>query len=135
LPAILTGLPCREIRPAELQELAMMVETPGVAPFREHHQRDIGADARSRSKLASAGRGGTLFVDFHTTKPDLPRGATSTPWWPPQKWKESAAFLLDGHPGVKKRVKTTASPFSFPIATKVFSPLYAGFHRGYGFQS
>jgi len=45
LAPILTGLLCREIKPAELQKLAMMAEPPEITPFRKDRQRDDGADA------------------------------------------------------------------------------------------
>ncbi|MEX0827952.1 MAG: DEAD/DEAH box helicase family protein [Haliea sp.] len=55
----------------------------------------------------AAGRGSTLFVDFHTTKPIYPvtRCHLNVMVADTQKWEQSAAFLLDSHPGVKSWVK------------------------------
>jgi len=55
----------------------------------------------------ASGRGSTLYVDFHTTKPIYP--ATNCHLnamvADTKKWEQSAAFLLDSHPGVRKWVK------------------------------
>lgn len=55
----------------------------------------------------AAGRGSTLFVDFHTTKPIYPANKChlNAMVADTKKWEQSAAFLLDSHPGVKKWAK------------------------------
>ena len=55
----------------------------------------------------AAGRGSTLFVDFHTTKRIYPvtRCHLNAMVADTQKWEQSAAFLLDSHAGVKSWVK------------------------------
>lgn len=55
----------------------------------------------------AAGRGSTLYVDFHTTKPIYPvsRCHLNAMVADTQKWEQSAAFLLDSHPGVTRWVK------------------------------
>ena len=55
----------------------------------------------------AAGRGSTLYVDFHTTKPIYPAGRChlNAMVADTKKWEQSAAFLLDTHPGVTKWVK------------------------------
>lgn len=55
----------------------------------------------------AAGRGSTLYVDFHTTKPIYPvtRSHLNAMVADTQKWEQSAAFILDTHPGVKRWVK------------------------------
>jgi type III restriction enzyme len=55
----------------------------------------------------AAGRGNTLFVDFHTTKPIYPvsKCHLNAMVADTKKWEQSAAFLLDSHPGVTKWVK------------------------------
>lgn len=64
----------------------------------------------------AAGRGSTLFVDFHTTKPIYPatRSHLNAMVADTQKWEQSAAFLLDSHPGVKKWVKNDRLGFFIP---------------------
>jgi type III restriction enzyme len=64
----------------------------------------------------AAGRGSTLYVDFHTTKPiqaanhcHLNAMVADT-----QKWEQTAALLLDTHPGVKKWVKNERLGFFIP---------------------
>uniref|UniRef100_A0A1W6STP2 Hydrolase n=2 Tax=Nitrosospira lacus TaxID=1288494 RepID=A0A1W6STP2_9PROT len=68
----------------------------------------------------AAGRGSTVFVDFHTTKPIYPvtkchfnAMAADT-----QKWEQTAVFLLDSHPGVKKWVKNERLGFFIPYRKK-----------------
>lgn len=55
----------------------------------------------------AAGRGSTLYVDFHTTKPIYPvtRCHLNAMVADTKKWEQSAAFLLDSHPSVKRWVK------------------------------
>jgi type III restriction enzyme len=55
----------------------------------------------------AAGRGSTLYVDFHTTKSIYPvtRCHLNAMVADTAKWEQSAAFLLDSHPGVTKWIK------------------------------
>jgi type III restriction enzyme len=64
----------------------------------------------------AAGRGSTLFVDFHTTKPIYPvsRCHLNVMVADTKKWEQSAAFLLDSHPGVAKWVKNDRLGFFIP---------------------
>ena len=61
----------------------------------------------------AAGRGSTLYVDFHTTKPIYPaeRCHLNAMVADTKKWEQSAAFLLDTHPGVTKWVKNERLEF------------------------
>ncbi|HEU4805319.1 MAG TPA: hydrolase, partial [Nitrobacter sp.] len=99
----------------------------------EYMQASIGAlfhalkkgFAISEAELAiipqgAAGRGSTLYVDFHTTKPIYPvkhchlnAMAADT-----QNWEQSAAFLLDTHPGVRKWVKNDRLGFYIPYRSR-----------------
>jgi len=67
-----------------------------------------------------AGRGSTLFVDFHTTKPirsvnhcHLNAMVADT-----QRWEQTAAFILDSHPGVLKWVKNERLGFYIPYRNR-----------------
>lgn len=64
----------------------------------------------------AAGRGSTLYVDFHTTKPVNPvsRCHLNAMVADTKKWEQSAAFLLDSHPGVTKWVKNDRLGFFIP---------------------
>lgn len=64
----------------------------------------------------AAGRGSTLYVDFHTTKPIYPvaRCHLNVMVADTKKWEQSAAFLLDSHPGVKRWVKNDRLGFFIP---------------------
>ena len=64
----------------------------------------------------AAGRGSTLFVDFHTTKPIYPvtRCHLNAMVADTRRWEQSAAFLLDSHPGVKSWVKNDRLGFFIP---------------------
>lgn len=68
----------------------------------------------------AAGRGSTLFVDFHTTKPIYPvtKCHLNAMVADTQKWEQSAAFLLDSHPGVTKWVKNDRLGFFIPYRNK-----------------
>jgi type III restriction enzyme len=68
----------------------------------------------------AAGRGSTLFVDFHTTKPIYPvsRCHLNAMVADTQKWEQSAAFMLDSHPGVTKWVKNDRLGFFIPYRNK-----------------
>ena len=68
----------------------------------------------------AAGRGSTLFVDFHTTKPIYPvtRCHLNAMVADTQKWEQSAAFLLDSHPGVKSWVKNDRLGFYIPYRNR-----------------
>ncbi|NEI28466.1 MULTISPECIES: BPTD_3080 family restriction endonuclease [Rhizobium] len=68
----------------------------------------------------AAGSGSTLFVDFHTTKPIYPatRCHLNAMVADTQKWEQSAAFLLDSHPGVKKWVKNDRLGFFIPYRNR-----------------
>lgn len=75
----------------------------------------------------AAGRGSTLYVDFHTTKPiqaanhcHLNAMVADT-----QKWEQSAAFLLDAHPGVRKWVKNERLGFFIPYRRNGLPARYA----------
>ena len=64
----------------------------------------------------AAGRGSTLFVDFHTTKPIYPvtRCHLNAMVADTQKWEQSATFLLDSHAGVRSWVKNDRLGFFIP---------------------
>lgn len=64
----------------------------------------------------AAGRGSTLYVDFHTTKPIYPvmRCHLNAMVADTKKWEQSAAFLLDNHPGVMRWVKNDRLGFTIP---------------------
>ena len=64
----------------------------------------------------AAGRGSTLYVDFHTTKPIYPvtRCHLNAMVADTKKWEQSAAFLLDSHPGVVRWVKNDRLGFTIP---------------------
>jgi type III restriction enzyme len=68
----------------------------------------------------AAGRGSTLFVEFHTTKPIYPvtKCHLNAMVADTQKWEQSAAFLLDSHPGVIKWVKNDHLGFAIPYRKK-----------------
>lgn len=68
----------------------------------------------------AAGRGSTLFVDFHSTKPIYPvtKCHLNAMVADTKKWEQSAAFLLDSHPGVKKWVKNERLGFFIPYRNK-----------------
>jgi len=68
----------------------------------------------------AAGRGSTLFVDFHTTKPIYPvtKCHLNAMVADTKKWEQSAAFLLDSHPGVLKWVKNDRLGFFIPYRNK-----------------
>jgi type III restriction enzyme len=74
----------------------------------------------------AAGRGSTLFVDFHTTKPIYPvtRCHLNAMVADTQKWEQSAAFLLDSHPGVKSWVKNDRLGFYIPYRNRVLPARY-----------
>ena len=64
----------------------------------------------------AAGRGSTVNVDFHTTKPiyAVNRCHLNAMVADTEKWEQSAAFLLDSHPGVKRWVKNDRLGFTIP---------------------
>lgn len=68
----------------------------------------------------AAGRGSTLYVDFHTTKPIYPvtKCHLNAMVADTKNWEQSAAFLLDSHPGVKKWVKNDRLGFFIPYRHK-----------------
>lgn len=68
----------------------------------------------------AAGRGSTLYVDFHTTKPIYPvtRCHLNAMVADTQKWEQSAAFLLDSHPGVRRWVKNDRLGFFIPYRNR-----------------
>lgn len=68
----------------------------------------------------AAGRGSTVFVDFHTTKRIYPvtKCHLNAMVADTQKWEQSAAFLLDSHPGVKKWAKNERLGFFIPYRNK-----------------
>jgi len=62
----------------------------------------------------TAGRGSTLYVDFHTNKPIYPvkHCHLNAMVADTKTWEQSAAFSIDTHPGVKKWVKNDRLNFS-----------------------
>lgn len=99
----------------------------------EYMQAAIGAlleaikkgSATAQSEVAvvpqgTAGRGSTLFVDFHTTKPIYPvtKCHLNAMVADTQKWEQSAGFLLDSHPGVKSWVKNDRLSFFIPYRNR-----------------
>ena len=64
----------------------------------------------------AAGRGSTEYVDFHTTKPihRATRCHLNAMVADTKKWEQSAAFLIDSHPGVKSWVKNDRLGFFIP---------------------
>ena len=68
----------------------------------------------------AAGRGSTLYVDFHTTKPIYPvtHCHLNAMVADTQKWEQSAAFMLDTHPGVKRWVKNDRLGFHIPYRSR-----------------
>lgn len=68
----------------------------------------------------AAGRGSTLYVDFHTTKPIYPvtRCHLNAMVADTQKWEQSAGFLLDTHPGVRRWVKNDRLGFFIPYRNR-----------------
>ena len=68
----------------------------------------------------AAGRGSTLYVDFHTTKPIYPatRCHLNAMVADTRKWEQSAAFLLDSHAGVKSWVKNDRLGFFIPYRNR-----------------
>jgi type III restriction enzyme len=99
----------------------------------EYMQASIGAllDAVKRGASSSeaevavvpqgaSGRGSTLYVDFHSTKPIYPvsRCHLNAMVADTKKWEQSAAFLLDSHPGVLKWVKNDRLGFFIPYRSR-----------------
>lgn len=68
----------------------------------------------------AAGRGSTMFVDFHTTKPIYPvtRCHLNAMVADTKKWEQSAAFLLDSHAGIKSWVKNDRLGFFIPYRNR-----------------
>jgi type III restriction enzyme len=68
----------------------------------------------------AAGRGSTVFVDFPTTKPIYPvtKCHLTAVVADTKKWEQSAGFLIDTHPGVKKWVKNERLGFFIPYRNK-----------------
>jgi len=68
----------------------------------------------------AAGRGSTLYVDFHTTKPIYPvtHCHLNAMVADTLKWEQSAAFILDMHPGVKRWVKNDRLGFHIPYRSR-----------------
>lgn len=68
----------------------------------------------------AAGRGSTLYVDFHTTKPIYPvtRCHLNAMVADTKKWEQSAGFLIDTHPGVNRWVKNDRLGFSIPYRNR-----------------
>jgi type III restriction enzyme len=99
----------------------------------EYMQASIGAllDAIKKGSSASeaevaiipqgaAGHGNTLYVDFHSTKPIYPvtRCHLNAMVADTLKWEQSAAFLLDSHPGIRKWVKNDRLGFFIPYRNR-----------------
>jgi type III restriction enzyme len=74
----------------------------------------------------ASGRGSTLFADFHTTKPIYPvtKCHLNAMVADTMKWEQSAGFLLDCHPGVKKWVKNERLGFVIPYRNKGLQARY-----------
>ena len=68
----------------------------------------------------AAGRGGTLYVDFHTTKPIYPvtRCHLNAMVADTQQWEQSSGFILDTHPGVRRWVKNDRLGFFIPYRNR-----------------
>lgn len=68
----------------------------------------------------AAGRGSTLRVDFHTTKPIYPvtHCHLNAMVADTQTWEQSAAFIIDTHPGIKSWVKNDRLGFSIPYRSR-----------------
>ena len=68
----------------------------------------------------AAGRGSTIYVDFHSTKPIYPviRCHLNAMVADTRRWEQSAAFLLDSHPGVRKWVKNDRLGFYIPYRSR-----------------
>jgi type III restriction enzyme len=64
----------------------------------------------------ASGRGSTLYVDFHTTKLIYPVNHChlNAMVADTQRWEQSAAFMLDTHPGVLRWVKNDRLGFFIP---------------------
>lgn len=93
----------------------------------EYMQASIGALLEATKKGATssdaevaivpqgaAGRGSTLYVDFHTIKPIYPVSHChlNAMVADTQKWEQSAGFALDCHPGVLRWVKNDRLGFA-----------------------
>ena len=74
----------------------------------------------------ASGRGSTLYVDFHTTKPIHPVNHChlNAMVADTQKWEQSAAFILDTHQGVKRWVKNDRLGFFIPYRRGVLPAKY-----------
>jgi type III restriction enzyme len=74
----------------------------------------------------AAGRGSTVFVDFHTTKPisSTTKCHLNAMVADTKKWEQSAAFLLDSHPGVTKWVKNERMGFFIPYRNRGLAVRY-----------
>jgi type III restriction enzyme len=68
----------------------------------------------------AAGRGSTIYADFYTTRPIYPvtNCHLNAMVADTKKWEQSAAFLLDSHPGVKRWVKNERLGFFIPYRNK-----------------
>ncbi|MEH3117226.1 MAG: DEAD/DEAH box helicase family protein [Methylorubrum populi] len=68
----------------------------------------------------AAGRGSTLYVDFHTTKPIYPvtRCHLNAMVADTKKWEQSAGFLIDTHLGVDRWVKNDRLGFFIPYRNR-----------------
>jgi len=68
----------------------------------------------------ASGRGSTLFVDFHTTKPIYPVNHChlNAMVADTKKWEQSAGFVIDTHPGIVKWVKNDRLGFFIPYRHK-----------------
>lgn len=69
-----------------------------------------------RIPKGAAGRGSTLYVDYHTTKEVYPVNHChlNAMVADTKKWEQSAGFALDAHPGVVKWVKNEHLGFVIP---------------------
>ena len=88
------------------------------AALLEAMETDAGAGAGEAAVIpqGAAGRGSTLHVDFHTTKPIYPvrRCHLNAMAADTKTWEQSAAFVLDNHPGIEKWVKNDRLGFCIP---------------------
>ena len=74
----------------------------------------------------ASGRGSTLYVDFHTTKPIYPVNHChlNAMVADTQRWEQSAAFILDTHRGVLRWVKNDRLGFFIPYRRRGLTAKY-----------
>ena len=87
----------------------------------------VGAAEVAVIPQGASGQGSTLYVDFHSTKPIYPvsKCHLNAMVADTKKWEQSAAFLLDSHPGVTKWVKNDRLGFFIRYRNKGIPARYA----------